>query len=176
MAKISFNKLKCKINEEIKTINFAEENIEVKQYLPTQEKLALIGRVITAAHEEDGNYSNPVKINVFTDLEIVFTYTNISFTEKQKEDKAKLYDLIVSSGLVSVIKQNIPETELAIIEKGIQDTIVSVYTYQNSILGLLDNIQNNYNISDKEIENMSEELLNLANSPIVQDIIPLLGQ
>ena len=30
MAKIPFSKLKCKINEEIKTISFNDETIEVK--------------------------------------------------------------------------------------------------------------------------------------------------
>jgi hypothetical protein len=30
MAKVAFSKLKCKINDEIKVIDFADEKIEVK--------------------------------------------------------------------------------------------------------------------------------------------------
>ena len=66
MAKVPFSKLKCKINEEIKQVKLNDEiTIEVKQYLPIQEKLALIGRVIELAHMQDENYSNPVKAAVF---------------------------------------------------------------------------------------------------------------
>ena len=94
MAKVSFTKLKCKVETSITHIEWEGETIEVKQYLPIQEKLALIGRVIMQAHEQDENYSNPVKVDVFRGLEMIFAYTNISFTDKQKEDLPKLYDMI----------------------------------------------------------------------------------
>ena len=42
MAKLSFNKLGLKINQEIKTANFGDFIIEVKQYLPVNDKLRLI--------------------------------------------------------------------------------------------------------------------------------------
>jgi hypothetical protein len=49
---------------------------------------------------DDNNFANPVKTRVFTMLEIMYAYTNINFTEKQKEDPAKLYDILLSSGLI----------------------------------------------------------------------------
>ena len=33
----------------------------------------------------------------------MYAYTNINFTEKQKEDPTKLYDMLISSGLVAGI-------------------------------------------------------------------------
>jgi len=62
-------------------------------------------------------------------LEIIFSYTNIAFTEKQKEDMAKLYDLLQGSELLNLILNNIPEEELNMLDKGILDTIESVYKY-----------------------------------------------
>ena len=106
MAKVPFTKLKCKINENEIPVQIGEETIAVKQYLPIQEKLALISRVVEFAHEQDYNYSNPVKISVYRDLEIIFTYTNISFTDKQKEDLPKLYDMLYSSGIIKTIIDN----------------------------------------------------------------------
>jgi len=34
MAKVTFNSLGLKLNQEVKTITIREKNIEVKQYLP----------------------------------------------------------------------------------------------------------------------------------------------
>ena len=156
MAKVPFSKLKCKVNEEIKTISFNDETIEVKQYLPVQDKLSLIGRVIELAHDQDHNYSNPVKADVFRDLEMVFNYTNISFTDKQKEDIPKLYDQLVSSGLMDAIMKAIPEEERSDISIGVYDSIESVYKYQNSVLGVLDAIKADYGDMNINIDKMIE--------------------
>ena len=169
MAKVSFTKLKCKIDDSVKQVKLNDEiTIEVKQYLPVQEKLALIGRVITQAHEQDENYSNPVKVEVFRELEMVYTYTNISFTDKQKEEPAKLYDLLVCSGVLKAIKDAIPSDEKSNIVFGIEDSVEAVYKYQNSILGVLDTIKTDYKNMDLDINKLREniadpELLELVN-------------
>jgi hypothetical protein len=49
MAKISFTKLGLKVNQEIKTIEYNGQIIEVKQYLPIQDKLQLISDIINQA-------------------------------------------------------------------------------------------------------------------------------
>jgi hypothetical protein len=141
MAKVPFSKLKCKIDDSIKQVKINEEiTIEVKQYLPIQEKLGLIGRVVELAHEQDANYSNPVKADVFTKLEVIFAYSNIAFTDKQKEDTPKLYDMLASSGIIDTIINNIPTDEYMTIVGGVADTIESVYKYQNSAYGIIDGI------------------------------------
>lgn len=176
MAKIAFSKFGLKPNTEVKTIEWGGQNIEVLQYLPIQGKLALIGRVIANAHEEDANYSNPVKIKVFTDLEIVFEYTNINFTEKQKEDIPKLYDTLSSSGLLDAIIESIPAEEHAIIVKGIFDSTEAIYKYQNSVLGILDALKGNMeDIEGINIEGMKKELAEIASSPMVQELLSLAG-
>ena len=152
MAKVPFTKLKCKINENELPVQIGEETIAVKQYLPIQDKLGLIGRVVMFAHEQDYNYSNPVKIGVYRDLEIVFTYTNISFTDKQKEDLPKLYDMLYSSGIIKTVIDNIPEDEYMEIVFGIRDSVEAIYKYQNSALGILEGIKNNYNETSFDVE------------------------
>lgn len=157
MAKVAFSKLKCKINDSIKEVKLNDEiTIEVKQYLPIQEKLALIGRVVELAHEQDANYSNPVKASAYKDLEIVFAYTNLTFTDKQKEEPAKLYDLLLSSGYLKTILDNIPYEEYCAIGNGVHDSIKSVYAYQNSILGILDTIKTDYNNMKLDIDTLNQ--------------------
>ena len=174
MAKVPFTKLKCKINTDEIPVQIGEETIAVKQYLPIQEKLELIGKVVMQAHEQDENYSNPVKAGVYRDLEVIFAYTNISFTDKQKEDLPKLYDMLYSSGIISEVLKNIPENEYTEIVLGVRDSIEAIYKYQNSTLGILDNIKSNYNQTEFDVEALQKALADLSNSPVVKEILPLL--
>ena len=100
MAKVSFNKLGLKLNTEVKSIGY--HDITVKQYLPINEKLELITRVINNA-ADDNRFLNKIKLEMYLNLEVVFTYTNINFTDKQKEDLPKLYDILNSAGVMSDI-------------------------------------------------------------------------
>jgi hypothetical protein len=77
-------------------------------------------------------------------MEIIMTYTNITFTDKQKEDIAKLYDILDSNGIINQIVSAIPEDEYHFLIDGINDTIEAVYTYQNSVLGILDTVSQDY--------------------------------
>ena len=143
MAKVSLTKLGLKVNQDITTIDFNEQTIEVKQYLPINDKLELISNVINASHD-DNNFANPVKVSVFTTLEIMYAYTNINFTDKQKEDPTKLYDMLISSGLVCEVINAIPEAEYHEIICGVEDSINAIYTYRNSIMGILDTVGQDY--------------------------------
>ena len=158
MAKVPFTKLKCKINIDEIPVQIGEEAITVKQYLPIQEKLELIGNVVMAAHEQDANYSNPVKANVYRDLEVVFAYTNINFTDKQKEDLPKLYDMLKSSGVLDDIIKAIPAAEYGDICAGVWQSINSIYAYQNSVLGILDTIKTDYNNMKLDIDSLNQAI------------------
>jgi hypothetical protein len=65
---------------------------------------------------------------VFTKLEIIFHYTNLSFTDKQKEDLVKLYDVLESNNIFSLIFQAMNEQELAFITNGVTKCSEAVYT------------------------------------------------
>lgn len=175
MAKIPFTKLKCKINTDEVPVQIGEETIAVKQYLPIQEKLGLIGRVIELAHMQDENYSNPVKAAAFRDLEVIFAYTNITFTDKQKEDPAKLYDLLYSTGIIDTVIDNIPEDEYVSIVVGIDESIEAVYKYQNSALGILNGIKESYSDTEINVEDMQKAVKELADSPVLQGIMNYLA-
>ena len=109
MGKTTFTSLKLKMKEEVKTIDFNESKIEVKQYLPIRDKIDLIN--ITLQESRENRLYNPLKVNMHFHLNLVYLYTNISFTDKQREDEEKLYDLLDSNGLIDLIVSNIPESE-----------------------------------------------------------------
>ena len=174
MAKVSLTKLGLKVNQEVKNIEFNEQIIEVKQYLPVNDKLELISNVINSAHDEN-NFSNPVKVSVFTTLEIMYAYTNINFTDKQKEDPTKLYDMLISSGLVSEIIHLIPEVEYHEILCGISDSIEAIYSYKNSLFGIIEAVSADYSNLDLNATAIQEKLSDSNNMDLLRQVLAKLG-
>ena len=107
--KVSYANMKLKVNTSVKTFDFKGQKIEVLQYLPAQDKYDLL--MITLQKSlEDGMY-NEFKLNLYFELNLVYMYTNISFTEKQREDEFKLYDTLKSNGFYELFFEAINEDE-----------------------------------------------------------------
>ena len=174
MAKVSLTKLGLKVNQNVKNIEFNEQIIEVKQYLPINEKLELISSVINSAADEN-NFSNPIKENVFLTLEILYHYTNINFTDKQKEDPVKLYDLVVSSGLVNKITDLIPEEELDEVINGVAQSVKAIYAYRNSVLGILESISQDYSALNLDATEIQQKLADPDNIALLKQVLTKLG-
>lgn len=174
MAKLAFSKLGLKVNNEIKTIEFNEQTIEVKQYLPVNDKLELISNVINAS-ADDNNFANPVKIAIFTTLEILYNYTNVTFTEKQKENPTKLFDLVISNGLVKEVVNAMNEAEYTDLISGIQRSVDAVYSYRNSVFGILDTITTDYNNLNLDALNIQQALADPENMDLLKQVLTKLG-
>ena len=174
MAKIAFTKLSLKLNKEVKTIIWEDQEIEIKQYLPVNEKLEMISRIINSS-ADDMKFYNVGKIEIFTALELIFTYTNINFTDKQKEDICKLYDLLVSSGLYSAIVCEIPKVEREWIEDVTMETVASIYSYQSSILGILDSVSEDYSNLELDASKVYNDLADPNNLSLLKGIMTKLG-
>ena len=175
MAKVAFTKLGLKRKDEVKTVNINNNVIEVKQYLPINDKLALISRVINLSHDSSNNFANPIQVEVIGTIEIIAAYTNLSFTEKQKEDYAKLYDLLEENGITKDLIGTIPEDEYAFLIDGINDSIEAVYKYQNSVLGILDSVAQDYSNLEFDASKIQQELADPQNLELLKGIMSRLG-
>lgn len=175
MAKISFTKLGLTKNQETKTLIWNDQSIEIKQYLPISEVLTIVENVVNKSHNGSNNFSNPIQVEVYTTLEILFNYTNINFTDKQKEDVLKLYDLVIGSGLYKNVIDNIPKEEISHLTNTINSTIDAVYKYQNSILGILDTVKSDYGNLNLEATEIQEKLADPNNLSLLRDVVNKLG-
>lgn len=140
MAKVTYSSLKLKTNTEVKTIDFNGSNIEVLQYLPVEDKYSLVN--ITLQKAKEGSIYNPVKKDLYFYLNLVYLYTNINFTEKQREDEFKLYDTLVSTGLLNMILEEIPESEFEVLYSYMEDLESDILNYKNSVSGIVSEIIN----------------------------------
>lgn len=174
MAKVSFTKLGLKKKEEIKNITINDQVIEVKQYLPISDKINIITNVIENS-ADDNNFANPVKVEVFANLEIMYAYTNISFTDKQKENPTKLYDLLEENGIIAEVIAAIPENEYALLLGWIDETIEAFYTYRNSVMGIMDQISADYSNLSLDATEIQQKLADPQNLELLKDIMTKLG-
>lgn len=174
MAKLSFNKLKLKMSEEVVNIIFNEQTIEVKKYLPINEKLEMAGRILSLSADEN-RFWNIGKIDLFFNLEILYNYTNIVFTDKQKDDPCKLYDLVKTSGLLTEVKRVIGNDELEKTYDILMETVKAIYTYNNSVMGILDNISKDYSNLDLEASEIQKKLADPNNLTLIRDVMAKLG-
>ena len=174
MAKPTFAKFGLKVDQSVKKVVFNEQEFEVKQYLPIEEKLTIISDIINNSLD-DNNFANPARIEMYTVIEIVKAYTNISFTEKQLEDTFKLYDLIVSSGLGKLIRENMCSDEFDFITVTTDATISEIYEYRNSIFGILDTISTDYSNLKLDATEIYEQLADPTNMTLLKDVVTKLG-
>lgn len=170
MASITFSKLNLKKKEEIKTIKFNEQEIEIKQYLPIQDKLNVIYNAISKT-EDENRFFNPVKLECYCTLEIVYAYTNIKFTDKQLEDEAKIFDLMEENGLIDVIFSAIPEEETSFVMNSCEEAAEAIYKFSNSAMGLVE-----YFINHQEQTTLDlTKILGNIQEPEIKQLISNLG-
>ena len=174
MAKVTFTKLALVRNNDIKILEWKDQKIEVKQYLPVAEKLDLISRIINYS-ADDHVFYNPCKVQIFETIEIILAYTNINITEKQQEDILKLYDLFISSGFSDKIKEVIPEKELNYIDDSVQATIKEIYRYRDSFMGVIEQTQTTYKDLDTQVEELENKISNKDNLTLLKDVVTKLG-
>ena len=173
MAKLAFSKLGLKNNNQVVNINYNEQTIEIKQYISVNDKLKLISDIINNTVDEH-SFCNPVKVKVYLLIGIIESYTNISFTEKQKEDIVKLYDLIQSNGLFDKILEAIPAEEFNDLLNSTWDSVDAIYTYRNSIMGILDNVSADYDNVNVDVNKTIEQIKNLDHS-FLSEVMNKLG-
>ena len=174
MAKVAFTKLGLTKNTSVASFEQNGQLIEVKQYLPIQEKMDLIAAVLNNCQDAN-NFINEAKISMFMDLEVVYRYTNINFTDKQKEDPAKLYDLLAGSGLLSEVIMLIPQPEYKSIVMWLGKTANNIYEYRNSVYGILDAIGTDYSNLELDATKIQQQLGDKENLGLLRDVMEKLG-
>ena len=174
MSKVPYTKLGLTKNDSKEKLQWRQVEIEIKQYLPFEDKLHLIERIVNNSLDDKG-YINPCRCDFFEKLEIFYAYTNINFTEKQKEDENKLFDLLVGSGLMKQVLDLIPEEELNSILVSVHQLIDSIYEYRNSARGIMEMITTDYKDLELDAEKLQKEIGDPENLQLLRAILEKLG-
>ena len=81
----------------------------------------------------------------------------------------------MSNKLYSKIEEHIPEEELDFIFTTTEDVITSLYQYNNSIYGVLDALNNDYDNLNFDAEEIMKKLSNGENVEFLRDVMDKLG-
>ena len=138
MSKISYSNLKLKIKEDVNTFDFQGNKIEIKSYLPIQDKYDLI-QITLQKSLVNGVYS-PILLDEFFSLHLAYLYTNLSFTDKQKEDEDKIYNCLKSNGFLEAVVAAIPEEEYSELLQFLEEEVKENTRYNTSAVGMLDKV------------------------------------
>lgn len=107
---MKYSDLKLKINTETSIVKIDDNTeIEVLQYLPIEDKIDLIQIALQKA-EENGIY-NEIKLDMYFNLYIVYMYSNLEFTDEEKEDEFKLYNELQSNDIITHVIAGMDEGE-----------------------------------------------------------------
>ena len=179
MAKVPFSKLQASVNgcdACVSYMNRSGEEIkyEVKHYLPFKEKLELVSNIINKSIDDNGFY-NPMRVKMNMVLEVTYAYTNLSFTEKMKEDPFKLYDILVSTGIFADIINVIREKDWVEIQDNVWATIKNIYDYRNSVMGILETVSANYSDLKLDISELQKDLAESKDLSFLKDVMSKLG-
>lgn len=152
--KVSYANMKLKVNTQVKTFDFCGQKIQVLQYLPARDKYDLL--MITLQKAQENGIYNEFKLNLYFELNLVYLYTNISFTEKQREDELKLYDTLKSNGFFEQFFQAINEeeyNELFVQLNAIKDSLTQNHMSVAAIIqSFIDDLPTNAEAAAKIVE------------------------
>ena len=138
MAKVIYASLKLKTDNSVNTFDFQGHEIEVLRYLPVEDKYDLV--MITLQNSEENGIYNPVKLDMYFHLYLVYMYSNLSFTDKQKENESKLYDTLKSNGFIDLFLDNMEETEYADLYTYINECQEDTLHYRNTAGAVLQSV------------------------------------
>lgn len=174
MAKVSLKAVTPIKKVDPQIINIGEQEVEVIQYLPVNDKLALVERVLNLTIDDTG-FLNPVRLEVYAILEIVKTYTNISITDKMMENAPGTYDLLMINEVLDHVIAAIPEDEYDAIFDAIEDCAEHTVKYLNSFVGMMKTVTNNYDATKMNVEEIMATLDQPEKVGLVKDILDKIG-
>ena len=132
---MQFSDIQNKVIEP-KVIELLGEKVEVKQYLPMQDKMNILEMVIQTA--DAGTILNTLVLDAVFEMYLIFKYTNIEFTEEEKNNILETYDKLEINDMIIPIISNIPETEYKLLRDNLLVMIDDYKSYRNSAKGCVD--------------------------------------
>lgn len=173
----SFKELDISVNSDLyyegATIN--NHPIKVKQYIPIEEKIEIATNVLKNSFDEKNSFANPFKVSVYFALEVIYHYTDIFFTDEEKEDPTNLYNILESNGVISAVISLIPKDEYDYLKSTTDELIKNFYTYRNSVLGILEAVNEDYATTQADLDNIIKEVEDPNSLGLLKEIMTKLG-
>ena len=151
---MNYKELNIKVDKEYNTITFNEQEIKVLKKLDTDSQYDLIE--ITLQKAKEGNLYNPLKVDMYFNLHIVYLYTDIVFSAEDRLDEPKIYDELENSGLLDLIVDAIDDDEYVYLYNTLSTTIEKREHYNSTAAAMFNNFITNMPINAAEAKKIVE--------------------
>ena len=168
---LNLDKISYQDKIENNEMTYDGQNFIVRSWIPMEDKLALIGNIINASID-DNTFYNPARLHIFYVMNMVKEYTDIDFKEM---NIMYAYDLLDVSGLWDIIEKYIDENEINFIKQNIKETITNIYAYKNSVLGMIDAMNQKSEDLKVDGEALQKVIGDPENLTLVKQILDNLG-
>lgn len=150
-----------KYKKTFKTITWHEKEIKISNYLPIDEKIALID--IALQKSMYNGMVHPLQLKKYYELGLVYMYSDIVFSEEDRADEAKIYDELYASGLLNEIIKNIPAKEMQILAEMLKKLCEENETYKRSAVGFIETV---IDLIDKKLPSFIDQFKTLSPETI----------
>lgn len=132
---MKYSDLDLKINTKTNITMINGKEVEVLEYLPIEDKIDLI-QIALQKSLENGIY-NEIKLDMYFNLYLVYMYSNLEFTDEEKEDEFKLYNELQSNNMIAHVIAGMDEGEYDSLLDYLKIMKNSHESYRNSMAALL---------------------------------------
>lgn len=157
---MNYKDLNLHTDNDMYFIEVQGKKINIKKYLPINDKKDLIEITLQKAEQADGTY-NEILIDMYFNLHLVYLYTDIVFTDEDREDEMKLYDELESSGLLERILDKIPDEEYNTLMDYLKAMRKEISSYKHSaaamVQKLIVDLPKNAEAAAKIVQNFNPE-------------------
>lgn len=174
MKEIAFNTMGIQPNIGIKEIDFKDMVLEVRTYLPINDKTQFIQFVVNGALDEMTGTFSPLRTEVYFAIAICRWYAGITFTEEDLVNVAVVYDALETNGVIDAIMSEIPEEEMGFISSLVEETTKDIARYNSSAAGIIQSMSSDASGLDTQITQILDKIKNsegLEQLAVIKDVV-----
>lgn len=152
-----FNEIDTKYEKKYKIITWRGYDIKIAQYLPIDEKIALID--IALQKSMYNGMIHPLQLKKYYELGLVYMYSDIVFSEEDRTDEAVIYDKLHVTGLMDEIIKNITPKEIQTCANMLAETKIAIEKHKVSAVGIIETLIDTFS---NEIPNIIDQINQLS--------------
>ena len=155
----NYSDLGLKRDTQVSTMKWGNKEIKIKKYLPIEAKYDIV--MITLQQSMEDGFYNPIKLDMHYHLNLLYMYSDLNFTDEEKENSDKIYDEIKSTGFLDEFLKYVNENEYVEMEEDIELIAELMRQEQASVTSvikkLIDDLPANAEAAQKIVDNFNPE-------------------
>lgn len=132
---MNYKKLELAKITDLIEMDWNGNKINITKYLPIEDKYDIV--MITLQKSLENRIYNPIKLDMFFHLNLVYMYTNLVFTEEEQENETKLYDEMKSSGFMDKFLTYIDPVDYTEMQEDIDNIAELMMNYNSTAASVI---------------------------------------